>query len=197
MDIKDDFEKFIKDWNDNKNRDDYTISLVPKKEYRKDVTFSKDWQTNEICERYCTIEDILQKYSVANPEDLNTRLDKADMFDYLMNFINNIDNVQGSDKIYCFSFVNNTPWLNCARIDEEHFIRLRKYNLEKIKYTPRNFPYINIVDKYGSVIRVQQSSANLGDVWLFNDQPAIEDKSILLTEENLKEIIEFKKKIGA
>ena len=192
-----DFKYFIMDWEKENKVDDYTISLVPKKELRQNFIFSDDWQTNEICKRYCNIEDLLTKYSVSNKEDLNTRLDKADMFDYLMQFIKNVDVVDyNEEKLYHASFVNDTPWLNCIELDKSHFLKLKQYAADGIHHTKRDFPYITIIDKYGSVIRAQQSSANLSDIWLFNDKPAIEDNAILLTPENLEKIIEFKKKLG-
>jgi len=68
--------------------------------------------------------------------------------------------------------------------------------LENIEYTCRGFPYIRIRDSHGSLIRVQESSACLSDIWLFIEEEACVTEgphAILLTEENLKDIKRFKK----
>ena len=70
----------------------------------------------------------------------------------------------------------------------------------EVQFTPRNFPYIIIKDRYDATIRVQQSSADMSDIWLFADKPSpYLDKSnnndILLTTENLNDINLFKKYI--
>lgn len=70
----------------------------------------------------------------------------------------------------------------------------------EVQFTPRNFPYITIKDRYGATIRVQQSSADMSDIWLFIDEPSPylnedNNKDILLTTENLNDINLFKKYI--
>ena len=70
----------------------------------------------------------------------------------------------------------------------------------EVQFTPRLFPYIIIKDRYNATIRVQQSSADMSDIWLFVDSPSPyldtdgkTDKDILLTTENLNDINLFKK----
>lgn len=72
----------------------------------------------------------------------------------------------------------------------------------EVQFTPRNFPYIIIKDRYDATIRVQQSSADMSDIWLFVDEPSPyldndgkTDNDILLTTENLNDINLFKKYI--
>ena len=66
----------------------------------------------------------------------------------------------------------------------------------EVQFTPRNFPYITIKDRYGATIRVQQSSADMSDIWLFVDLPHPDGNyDILLTTENLNDINLFKKYI--
>lgn len=70
----------------------------------------------------------------------------------------------------------------------------------EVQFTPRNFPYIIIKDRYDATIRVQQSSADMSDVWLFIDEPSPyldenNNNNILLTTENLNDINLFKKYI--
>lgn len=70
----------------------------------------------------------------------------------------------------------------------------------EVQFTNRGFPHIIIKDRYGATIRVQQSSADLSDIWLFMDEPSPyldkdNNKDILLTSENLNDINLFKKYI--
>ena len=70
----------------------------------------------------------------------------------------------------------------------------------EVQFTPRNFPYIIIKDRYDATIRVQQSSADMSDIWLFIDKPSpyLDERNsndILLTTENLNDINLFKKYI--
>lgn len=70
----------------------------------------------------------------------------------------------------------------------------------EVQFTPRNFPYIIIKDRYDATIRVQQSSADMSDIWLFVDKssPYLDESNnndILLTTENLNDINLFKKYI--
>lgn len=70
----------------------------------------------------------------------------------------------------------------------------------EVQFTPRNFPYIIIKDRYDATIRVQQSSADMSDIWLFVDKPSpyldeSNNNDILLTTENLNDINLFKKYI--
>ena len=70
----------------------------------------------------------------------------------------------------------------------------------KVQFTPRGFPFIIIKDKYYATIRVQQSSADMNDIWLFVEEPSAYmenygNNDILLTTENLNDINLFKKYI--
>ena len=128
------WKEYIKVWDESNGTDNYTLSLVPKKEFRKNLIFSPDWQTNEICKRYCDIEDILKKHKVKNSKDLNERLEKAEMFDYLMKFVKNVDFVE---SFHYLSFINDTPWLNCIKIDKKHHDKLKKLGVpikENVRY---------------------------------------------------------------
>ncbi len=48
---------------------------------------------------------------------------KAQMFDYLMQFVKNIDNER---EIHYISFNNDTPWLDCIKIDKEHYEKIKE-----------------------------------------------------------------------
>ncbi len=70
----------------------------------------------------------------------------------------------------------------------------------EVQFTNRGFPHIIIKDRYGATIRVQQSSADMSDIWLFMDEPSPYldpgyNQDILLTTENLNDINLFKKYI--
>ena len=67
----------------------------------------------------------------------------------------------------------------------------------EVQFTSRNFPYIIIKDRYDTTIRVQQSSSDMSDIWLFIDKPSpyLDEDDILLTNENLNDINLFKKYI--
>ena len=70
----------------------------------------------------------------------------------------------------------------------------------EVQFTSRNFPHIIIKDRYDATIRVQQSSADMSDIWLFVNEPSPyykdqDNKDILLTTENLNDINLFKKYI--
>ena len=119
------WEDFKALWEMNNETDNFTKSLVPPKRLRDNFIFSQDWQTNEVCKRYCNIEDILMEHEVKNSNDLNERLEKAELFDYLMSHVKNIDFV----NIYYMSFDNDTPWLNCIKIDKDHHDKLKKFLL--------------------------------------------------------------------
>ena len=72
--------------------------------------------------------------------------------------------------------------------------KTRRIDKLEILYTERGFPYIYIIDRYKNKIRVQQSSVELTDVWLFIDEIGILDpdnNDILLTYENVKDINAF------
>lgn len=49
--------------------------------------------------------------------------EKAKMFDYLMQSVRRIDNER---EVYYISFNNDTPWLNCIKIDKEHYELFKK-----------------------------------------------------------------------
>lgn len=70
----------------------------------------------------------------------------------------------------------------------------------EVQFTNRGFPYILIEDKNYATIRIQQSSGDMDDLWIFVDKPSPyyedKDKSILLTTENLEDINLFKKYIS-
>ena len=68
--------------------------------------------------------------------------------------------------------------------------RVKKLNIKPS--SERGFLCIRIEDRYGNKIRVQQSSACLTDVWLFVEEKGrLEDGTILLTYENVKDIDAF------
>lgn len=100
-------------------REDYTICISPAKSIRNKIRFSKDWQTDEICRRYCDIEDIFKSKGIKNLEDLKNRLDSYELFMYITSFIDNIDKSDSGD--YTISFRNESFWLNCIKIDEKHY----------------------------------------------------------------------------
>ena len=120
-----DWEQFKVLWEKNNEIDNFTKSLVPPKRLRNNLIFSHDWQTNEVCKRYCNIEDILMEHEVKNSNDLNERLEKAELFDYLMSHVKNVEYVDYANYYY-MSFYNDTPWLDCIKIDKEHHDKLKK-----------------------------------------------------------------------
>ena len=68
--------------------------------------------------------------------------------------------------------------------------------MTKYETNERGFYYLDIVDRYQNKIRVQQSSCELTDVWLFIKKVGLlgkDDNDILLTTENVKEINKFVK----
>lgn len=68
--------------------------------------------------------------------------------------------------------------------------------MTKYETNERGFYYLDIVDRYQNKIRVQQSSCELTDVWLFIKEAGLlgkDDNDILLTTENVKEINKFVK----
>ncbi len=67
----------------------------------------------------------------------------------------------------------------------------------EVQFTNRGFPYILIKDKNYATIRIQQSSGDMDDLWIFVDKPSPyyrdqDNKDILLTTENLNDINLFK-----
>ena len=48
---------------------------------------------------------------------------KAQMFDYLMQFVKTIDNER---EKYVISFNNDTPFLDCIEIDKEHYEKIKE-----------------------------------------------------------------------
>lgn len=69
---------------DNYNRDDYTIYLAPKKPNK--VRFSNDWQTDELCRRYCDIEEIFKKFDVKSSSELISKLKNEELFREIVEF---------------------------------------------------------------------------------------------------------------
>lgn len=155
------WEEYIRVWNESNGTDNYTLALVPKKEFRKNLIFSPDWQTNEICKRYCDIEDILMKHKVKNSKDLNERLEKAEMFDYLMKFVKDVD----FDSINYLSFINDTPWLNCIKIDKKHHDKLKKFGVPIKKNVSYVVEFLNPIIKTDHVFLRGQEDIEVKGVY--------------------------------
>ena len=65
----------------------------------------------------------------------------------------------------------------------------------EIKYNSRGFAYITFRDKYNSLIRIQQSSADLTDCWIFIDESPLLDTDAhpILDYNMIREIEKFSK----
>ena len=56
--------------------------------------------------------------------------EKEELFDYLMQFVKNVEYVDYANYYY-MSFNNDTPLLDCIKIDKEHFEKIKKYKEEQ------------------------------------------------------------------
>ena len=83
----------------------------------------KEAQGNlEVYLNYCKEKNIDPSFE-RTKHSLNSKEQKAKMFDYLMQSVRRIDNERG---VYYISFNNDTPWLNCIKIDKEHYEQFKK-----------------------------------------------------------------------
>ena len=71
---------------------------------------------------YCKDEGIDPSFE-RTKGSLNSEEQKAQMFDYLMQSVRRIDNER---EVYYISFNNDTPWLDCIKIDKEHYEKIKK-----------------------------------------------------------------------
>ena len=71
----------------------------------------------------CPLKNCPQEVIDNYREATNFLYDMEEKFNYLMKFVKNIEEENGC---YYISFYNNTPWLDCIKIDKEHFELFKK-----------------------------------------------------------------------